>query len=68
MEAKDEKIRVILTGVRNSELGEKEALGRIINVLMPNLGDRFCFVIDLVQNNVISPEEGVDDILSHQLN
>ena len=27
MEAKGEKIRVILTGVRNSELGEKEALG-----------------------------------------
>ena len=61
-----EKIRVILIGVRNNELEEKEALGRIISALMPDLGDIY-FVIDLVQNKVISPEEGVDDIL-HRLN
>ena len=66
MEAKNE-IRVILARVRNSELGEKEALGRIISVLMPNLGDIY-LIIDLVQNKVISPGEGVDDILSCQLN
>lgn len=68
MEAKTEEIRVILTGVRDKELGEKEALGRIIGVLMPNIGDRFCLIIDLVQNKVISPEEGVNDIFSNQLN
>ena len=66
MEAMGEKIRVILIGVRNNELEEKEALGRIISALMPDLGDIY-FVIDLVQNKVISPEEGVDDIL-HRLN
>jgi len=66
MEAKNE-IRVILARVRNSELGEKEALGRIISVLMPNLGDIY-LIIDLVQNKIISPGEGVDDILSRQLN
>ena len=65
MEAKNE-IRVILARVRNSELGEKEALGRIISVLMPNLGDIY-LIIDLVQNKIISPGEGVDDILSRQL-
>ena len=67
MEAKDEKIRVILTGGRNNELGEKEAIGRIISALIPDLGDIY-LIIDLVQNKVISPGEGVDDILSCQLN
>jgi len=65
METKNE-IRVILARVRDNELGEKEAIGRIISALVPDLGDIY-FVIDLVQNKVISPEEGVDDIL-HRLN
>ena len=63
MEIIKDELQTILAGVRNKELGEKEALGLIIVVLMPQIGGKLDYVIDLVQDGVISPEEGADDIL-----